>query len=372
METVRVGVVNTGWWADAMYLPALTAHSQVAVTAVCGRNPEKAAAFAQSWGVPNWFVDYDEMIASGVCDAVVVASHTQFHHEHTMKAVAAGLHVLCEKPMAVSVAQAAEMAAAAEEAGVQTLIPFTYRILPHARYIKELIDTGYIGTPYHLNIRYFHAFGRNSGYGWGWDADKVGAGDLANLASHPIYLALWYFGDVESISAELNSTIDRGQLNPSGEPFTAADDNGVLILRFKSGAMGTIHYSSLSHETSGFEQQHFMDFAGSNGTLYHTNDWAEKQETLAAQVGGGTMAPLELPDEVWGHAHITNVHESYKAVFRRDGYMVGEFVDSILGNPIRSKTPLPTFKDGLAVQKVIAAAVLSSAEGRRVAISEVG
>ena len=367
MEKVRVGVVNTGWWADAMYLPALKAHEDVVVSAVCGRNPEKAAAFASSWDVPNWYIDYRDMLDADVCDAVVVASHTDTHYPITITALQKGLHVLCEKPLAVTVTEAEIMSALADEANVVNVVPFTYRFLPHARYIKQLIDEDYIGTPYHLNIRYYHAFGRNEGYGWGWNADKVGAGDIANLGSHPIYLAMWYFGDIESVTAELNSTINRGTETPDGKPFTPADDNGVLTLRFKNGAIGTVHYSSLSFESSGFGQQHFMEFQGSKGTLYHVNDWTEKQETLAAQEGE-TLTPLNLPDAVWGHANIMNVHESYKAVFRKDGYMVGEFVDAILGKGIKSRTPLPSFKDGLAVQKVIESAVKSSREGRRISL----
>lgn len=238
---VRVGVINTGWWADAMYLPALVAHPQADVVAVCGRDPAKAQAFAARWHVPHAFTDWRELVDSGLCDAVVVATHTDSHHPIAMRALAAGLHVLCEKPLAVTVAEAQEMADAAAARGLQTLVPFTYRFLPHARYIKQLVDDGYLGTPYHLNIRYYHAFGRTPGYGWGWDADKVGPGDVANLGAHPIYLALWYFGEVVSVSAELNQTIDRGRRNPDGHPFRAGDDNGVLTLRFRSGALGTIH-----------------------------------------------------------------------------------------------------------------------------------
>ena len=90
---INVGVINTGWWADAMYLPALKAHSQVNVAAICGRNLEKAAAFAAKWGVPKHFTDVEQMIGSGELDAVIVASHTNFHHAQTMAALNAGLHV---------------------------------------------------------------------------------------------------------------------------------------------------------------------------------------------------------------------------------------------------------------------------------------
>lgn len=349
-----------------MYLPALKAHAHADVTAVCGRNPEKAIQFAGRWDIPNAFSDYRKMIDAGLCDAVIVASHNESHHPISLYAINHGLHVLCEKPLAISVQQAEEMEAAAKAAGVQTMVPFTYRFLPHARYIKHLIDTNYLGTPYHLNIRYYHAFGRRPGYYWGWDADLVGCGDVGNLASHPIYLAQWYFGEIKSVFAELNQSVDRGKRNPQGKPFTAADDNGVLLLRFKNGAVGSIHYSSVAYEKSCFDQHHAMEFHGSAGTLYHENDWVAKQETRGIKDGEYALKPLTIPQEFWGQAQHKTVHESYKAVFRKDGYMVGEFINSILEQPMKSQTPLPTFSDGLAVQRVIEAAIKSHKAGRRV------
>ena len=324
---------------------------------------KKRAAFAASWGVPKYFTDADKMISSGNLDAVIVASHTNFHHAQTMAALNAGLHVLCEKPMATSVAEAAEMTALAKAKGLKTMIPFTYRFLAHNRYMKHLIDTDYIGNPYHLNIRYYHDFGRNPGYGWGWNRDKVGAGDLANLGSHPIYLAYWYFGEVESVTAEISATIDRGSVDPEGKTFTAGDDNGLLTLRFKNGAMGSIHYSSLSYETtSAFKQQHYYDFHGSKGTLYHKNNWYDVQETIGATLGE-ELHEIVIPDDFWGFGNIpNNVHESYKTVFRKDGHMIGDFIDAI----VNDTEPSPSFKDGLAVQKIIEAAEQSSNEGKRI------
>lgn len=365
MDKVRVGVVNTGWWADAMYLPALTAHQQAEVVAVCGRNPDRAEAFAQKWNVPKYFTDYRTLMTSGLCDAVIVAASHTVHHEITMAALDNDLHVLCEKPLARNVTEAKEMAELAQAKGVKTAVPFTYRFMPHARFIKQLVEDGYLGKPHHLNIRFYHEFGREPHYDWRWDLEKAGSGDVGNLGSHCIYLAIWYFGDVESVSAELRNTVDRGELDPDGNPFTAADDNGILSVQFTNGALGSIHYSSVAYESSHFGQQHFMDLHGSTGTLYNINDWAEHQETLGARAGE-IMGPLEPPDEIWGHAKIKNVHESYKAVFRKDGHMVGEFIDNILTDTVT----LPTFDDGLKVQKIIAAAQVSSDEGRRVLISE--
>ena len=365
-DRVRVGIVNTGWWADAMYLPALAGHPQADVVAACGRNRERSEAFVARWGIPHLFADYRALVTSGLCDALIVAASHDVHYEMTMAALENGLHVLCEKPLARTVAEAAEMAALAETKGLRNAVPFTYRYMPPARHIKTLIDDGYIGRPYHLNIRFYHSFGRKPGYFWKWDLEKAGSGDLGNLASHPIYLAFWYFGPIDSVCAELNQTVERGTLDLGGKPFTQADDNGVLILRFANGALGSIHYSSVAYESSVFQQQHFMEFHGSQGTLYSHNDWDEKQETIGAR-DGEPLQPLVIPDDVWGQANIRNVHESYKAVFRRDGHMVGSFIDSILNG----RDVSPTFRDGLRVQEVMAAAQLSAATGRRVSIGEV-
>src|SRR5262245_6615373 len=103
---VRVGIVGTSPWADAMYLPSLSNHPQAQIVAVCGRNREKAEAFAARWHVPHFYTDYREMIASGTLDALIVASSNDSHNPITMAALDAGLHVLCEKPLALNAAQA--------------------------------------------------------------------------------------------------------------------------------------------------------------------------------------------------------------------------------------------------------------------------
>jgi hypothetical protein len=81
---IRVGIVGTSPWADAMYLPALKDHSQGQIVAVCGRNREKADAFAARWNVPNVYTDYRDMIASGKLDALIVASSNDSHYPITM------------------------------------------------------------------------------------------------------------------------------------------------------------------------------------------------------------------------------------------------------------------------------------------------
>ena len=184
---VRVGVIGTSWWADAMFLPALTAHSGAEVVAVCGRHAGRAQAFAQRWSVAAAYTDTEALLNHEGLDAVVIITPNRLHHPLTMAALERGLHVLCEKPLAMNVAQAREMYEAAEAAGVRHQVPFTYSFMPTARYVRELIGQGYIGEPYHLNMRYYAGGARNEDYRWRFDRAEAGSGTLGDLGSHFLF-----------------------------------------------------------------------------------------------------------------------------------------------------------------------------------------
>ena len=140
--TVGVGVIGTSWWTDLMYVPSLLSHSGAQVTAVCGRDTDRAAATAEKLGGAQVFADYREMIAADVCDAVVIATPDDLHCDMALAAIGAGKHVLCEKPLACSAADARQMQQAAVEAGVKNMVLFTWRWQPHWQYVKRLIDEG--------------------------------------------------------------------------------------------------------------------------------------------------------------------------------------------------------------------------------------
>src|SRR3954447_26167803 len=96
-EKVRVGMIGTSWYADALHLPSLTSHPDASVTAICGRNQERAGEMARKFHIPNIYGDYRDLIKSGLVDAVVIATPDDLHREMTLAAVDAGLHVVCEK-----------------------------------------------------------------------------------------------------------------------------------------------------------------------------------------------------------------------------------------------------------------------------------
>ena len=144
-KQVRVGVVGTSRYADMGHLPILRNHSQADLTAICGRNRDRAQEMATKYEIPQVFTDYLEMIEQSGIEALVVTTPDDLHYLITVSALDAGLHVLCEKPMALSATQAQEMYNKAEAAGVKHMTLFTWRWCPPFHYGHQLVQEGYIG-----------------------------------------------------------------------------------------------------------------------------------------------------------------------------------------------------------------------------------
>lgn len=369
-KTVRVGIVGTSWWADAMYLPALQNHPDAEVVAVCGRDETRAKQFAARWNVPQYFIDgdYESLIDSGEIDAIVVSSANDSHYPITMRAIDAGLHVLCEKPLAMNYTQAKEMVTAAHEKGIKHMVPFTYRFMPTARYLKELIDSDYIGKPYHLNLRYYTGFGRDSHYLWRFDLGEAGAGVVGDIGSHFLYLARWFYGEITAVSCLLGYNVERGP-RPDGHPYEQADDTAIITVEFENGAQGVIHVSSMSYEDTPFGQIHNMEFHGSRGTLHSYTDWDTVQQVSGARLGEGAVRQLPIPDHIWGNARRDTVHNTYRDVFRQQDHMTRAFISGIRDD--NAEIVSPDFDDGARIQQIVEAAQRSAKENRRVEVEEI-
>ena len=108
-ESVRVGVAGTSEWAEVLHLPGIESHPGARLTAICGRRRERAREVAVKYDIPFVFTDYRAMIDSGELDALVIATPDETHHPIMMAALEAGLHVMCEKPLAPRASLAKEM-----------------------------------------------------------------------------------------------------------------------------------------------------------------------------------------------------------------------------------------------------------------------
>jgi len=353
---VRVGLVGTSWWAEAMYLPALADHPVGRITALCGRNPEHTAAVAASWHVPHVYTDWVAMLDSDAIDAVIVASPNDTHYDITMAALERNLPVLCEKPLGLDATEARQMAESAARAGVTTMVPFTYRYMPTNRFVKQLIDDGYVGRPYQLSMRYFAGYARDGAYAWRFDEALAGSGILGDLGSHWIDMARWFLGEIVAISAHRDHFVPR-QARPDGSPYVPTEDSAVILARFESGASAVLQVSAVCWEGTPFGQVHELDVHGSHGTLHAMNDWDTVQEVRGLRSGEtGPARPLSLPDVLWNGAPHSPVHDTYRHVFRHTEAMTRGWVTAIAdGRAIE-----PDLSTGARVQQLVDAAIASA------------
>jgi predicted dehydrogenase len=363
---IDIGIVGTSWFADLMYLPSLQDHPHGRITAICGRNLERAQEMADKWHIPHVYTDYNAMIESGQIQALIVVTPNVSHYPITMKALEAGLHVLCEKPLAMNYVQAKQMADTAEEKGIKNMVAFTWRFIPGARYVKELIDSGYIGKPQHINLRWYGGGGRNPNYQWRFDTGQAGSGALGDLGSHLLHHADQFFGQVAQVSCQLGYLGERVSIDPDGKPYQAADDIATIMLRFENGALGVIDINYLADEGApGGGLQ--MEIHGSAGVLYHRFDFGTIQHVYGVRVGEGALQELPIPDHIWDGTNRENAMETLTHMFSKQDWMARGFITAIAEDkPIR-----PDFHDGASVQRIVDAALKSHQEHRWIDVDSI-
>lgn len=368
-DKVRVGLVGSGGWAEYFHAPIVAAHDGAVLAAVCGRNRERAEALAAAHSVDRVYTDVQDMIDEAHLDAVIVATAEDAHHPAVMASLAAGLHVLCEKPMAFSAAQSAEMLESANRAGVKHMIQFTNRGLPHFRYVKRLLDEGYIGQPYH---GYFYwppgwsPAAEVNPYHWVWDAQRS-KGTLNELGAHMIDLARWYFGDVVRVSASLGTFVHR--MGVDGQPMDTANDSAFLLLDFANGAHAVVHVGTPNIVGPGLQHTgQTVILSGADGTLETRGDpWTHPlppvSEIVGFRRGMDTAERLvaveaDAADADPGDAPAGFPGDAF-AVFWTQSIGPRLFIDAILDDrPIE-----PSFHDGHQVQRIVEAAIESHQTG---------
>ena len=359
-ERVRVGVVGTSWWADLAHLPGLRDHPGAEIAAICGRNRDRAEEMARKYGIPRVYTDYRAMMERGGLQALLVLVPDDLHHPIVMDALDARLHVLCEKPLALTVGQARAMYERAEAAGVRHMINYTYRWMPPFIHLRDLIAQGYVGRCYHCELRFVAGYARDARYRWRFDRRRA-LGTLGDLGSHLIDLAHWYLGDMARVSAHLATAVARqGPEGDGGPVLDPANDSALLAVEFRDGTQGAIHASAVAH-TDGVHQE--VALYGDGGTLsafVPIVGGSGRAEIRGARAEEPELRPLPIPGELWGDVR----PERPLDVLTRHSAGARAFVDAILADRPAS----PSFHDGLKAQEVIEAALTSHEQGRWVAV----
>jgi predicted dehydrogenase len=355
--SLRVGIIGTSWWADAMYLPALLDHPDGAITAICGRDADRTAEMARRWNISTHTTDWRQIINEA--DAVIVASANDSHEEIAVVALNAGKHVLCEKPLALDSAGADRMVAAAKSAGVTTMTPFTYRWMPLFTWVKQLIGDGYIGKPHHINLRYHTGYARDGAYAWRFDKELSGSGVIGDLGSHFLHVARWWCGEVSSISALTDSLVER-EKRPDGSNYEAAEDSALITMRFANGGHGVVQVSAVAWEGDGFGQTHSAEIHGSEGTLHVYCDWRTRQDVHGLRHdSSGPAELLPIPEHIWAGARQDTLHNTYRDVFRSGDSMTRSWIAAAAAG----KECQPDLAEGARVQRLCDAALQSAANG---------
>jgi len=199
MNTVKIGVVGTGTISE-FHLGAYRDHPHVEIRALCDLHEPLLKKRGEAYGVSNdhLYTDYRRMLANEQLDAVSVCTWNSEHAPVTIAALDAGLHVLCEKPMATSAKEAAEMKEAADRNGKLLMIGFVRRFGNDCEIVKDFIDRGDFGELYHAKATYLRRKG-NPG-GWFGDKSRAGGGPLIDLGVHVIDLTRYLMGNPAPVS----------------------------------------------------------------------------------------------------------------------------------------------------------------------------
>ncbi len=359
-EKPRVGVIGTSWWADQEHLPGLNARPDVDVVALCGRNEARLEEMAKKYNIRQTFTDWKRMLARAGLDVVVILTPNVLHYPMAIAAIQAGMHVLCEKPLAMNVTQAREMATRAEAANVKTMTFFTHRALAAAARVKQLIEEGFLGEPRLVNATYFSAshLDPEKPLTWRMKRAESGTGVLSDIGSHIIDLVRWWLGGVNKVAAQWQTFI-RERPGGTGD----ADDACSFIAQLACGAQGVFQVSKL---IAGRGNYHRVELYGGKGSLIYEAEpgydvswegrlWVGKAYShgiKAATLPKSLVAGLNTKDEP------SNRNEAYRC-------LTDPFFKAIRSGG----TVSPDFRDGAAVQAVVDAVAQSATSGKWVDVS---
>ena len=348
MKPLGFAIVGCGGVTLQNHLPGLALCPDTRLVALCDANPRVLEEARRQTGVSVASADYREIVRRDDVDAVIIATPNHLHAPIALEAVAGGKHVLCEKPLALTAAEARAMAEAAERAGVRHLTAFTYRFVPAMRYLHALVRRGDLGQPYHYRCCRLQDWGTRD-LGWRQVKKLAGCGELGDMLSHRIDFAHALVGPVRRLVASTqNLSPIRG-----GAPNDTEDWVGMLA-GFVGGCSGVFESSKLASGRN--ESWRSLDYVELNGSersfVFTTGQWSTLQ---TGRSGGPGLETIEIPREywVWPGSPRDPAGGDPLVSFRYD--QAWEFVDAIRSR----RSCVPDFHDGARVQAVMEAALRS-------------
>ncbi|MBO7745937.1 Gfo/Idh/MocA family oxidoreductase [Paenibacillus sp. MWE-103] len=385
MKEVQIGMIGYKFMGKAhshayrdlpMFFPDAPAP---VMNAICGRDEAGVREAAKRFGWAHAVTDWRELVARPDIDVVDINAPSDAHKEIAIAAAKAGKHLFCEKPLALSLADAREMLAAAEAAGVKHMAGLNYRFAPAIRLAKKLIEEGRIGRIHHFRAVFLQDWLVDPAFPLVWRLKKevAGSGSHGDLNAHLIDLARYLVGEINEVAGMSETFVRRRPIaesmsglnaqgsadGPSGE--VTVDDATLFLARFAGGALGSFeatrfaagHRCTNGFEINGSEGSLRFDFERMNELeVYFTGDADDVQgfrRVLATDPAHAYMEAWWPPGHTIGFEH-TFVHEAL------------ELMEAIRDD----RQPEPNFRDGIRCQEVLEAVDISIAERRWVAIAE--
>lgn len=346
----------------------------------CGRDPEETADFAENWGWEFAETDWQKVVEREDVDVIDVSTPTYLHKDIVLAAAKNGKHIFCEKPMALSYAEAKEMFDAAEEAGIVHYLNHNYRRVPAIVFAKQLIEQGKIGTIYHWRGTYLQDWITDPEFSLTWHLQKqfAGAGPHYDLNSHSVDLARYLVGEVKAVSAMMKTFMAERPLSGEGAGTfkigsgssevgeVTVDDAAFMIAEFENGALGSFEASRFAN---GRKNYNYFEIYGSKGSLLFNLERMNELEFLS----------LDDPEDEQGFRTIlaTNDTHPYVEAWWPPGHIIGyehEFTHAVADflTAIEQGTKIePNFSDGVKIMQVLEAAIQSANTGRKVTVSDI-
>lgn len=359
-EKVGIGIIGTGF-AKKVQIPSFLECEKAEIVSIASGHLENAEATAKEFNVSHFTNDWRQTIENANVDLICITTPPVLHLEQTLYAIEKGKHVLCEKPMAMSAAEAEMMTAKAQEKKVLALIDHELRFQDGRRKAFEIIRSGEIGKIRHAKYNFRAPHRGHTTASWNWWSDKeAGGGALGAIGSHIIDSFNWLLGtEISQITCQLQTHIKQRRDSKGEVRDVTTDDEAMMIFRFAENeltedATGIVSISMTEQP----KYQNLIEFFGTKGAiriehrgeLYVTksgeSDWTSVESDLGKAIKG-------VPDTGFSR-----------------GFM--SFAPHIIAAILNGKTEIEhaaTFTDGVKVQKVLDAAHESNEKGCAVKIN---
>ena len=361
MREIGIGIIGGGYMGKA-HAVAMAAVGAVFDTPlrprlemVCATSDISSERYRAAYGFARATADWRVLVADAKVEAVVIASPQETHRAIAEAAFAAGKPVFCEKPLGADLADSRAMVAAAEAAGVTNMVGFNYIRTPASQFARALVAQGEIGDVTWFRGEHTEDFDADGARPATWRNFGAANGTMGDLAPHMINAALALIGPIARLSADVGTVYPN---RPGAEGRVINDDIGQFMCRFANGAMGHLSFSRVAQ---GRKMGYAYEIVGTKGAIRFDQ---EDQNAL-------WLYKAEGPEALRGFRKILTgpEHPDYRAFCLGPGHGTG-YQDQIiieardfLSAIATGQAIWPTFRDGMEVNRVIAAAWESVASG---------